>query len=163
GNLCVQVFFALSGFLIGGILARSSLQDLPRFYYNRTTRIWVPYLIAVGILALGCAVKRQPCDLKLLEFFSYMVTFLYNTFGVDQLAAFADRMPLHGTGNHVWSICVEEQFYLIAPLVLVLLPRGRVAVLLLAWLLNFLCPHNFAGISLGVLLALSQKRYGDWF
>src|SRR5262249_5108217 len=97
------------------------------------------------------------------EFFFYMVTVVYNTFGVGQLAEFADRMPLHGTGNHVWSICVEQQFYLIAPLVLVLLPRGRVAVLLLVWLLNFLCPHNFAGVSLGVLLAPSQKRYGDWF
>jgi peptidoglycan/LPS O-acetylase OafA/YrhL len=163
GNVCVQLFFALSGFLIGGILVRNTVKDLPRFYYNRSTRIWVPYFVAIGILALVCLAKRQPWDGKLLEFFVYKVTFVYNTFGIDQLNAYVNRMPLQGTGNHFWSICVEEQFYLFAPLLVVLWPRGRVAVLVLAWLLNFIYPHNFAAISLGVLLALSQRRYGDWF
>ena len=39
GNLAVQVFFALSGWLIGGILVRSDTKHLPRFYFNRATRI----------------------------------------------------------------------------------------------------------------------------
>jgi peptidoglycan/LPS O-acetylase OafA/YrhL len=163
GNACVQVFFALSGFLIGGILVRNTLKDLPRFYYNRTTRIWIPYFLAIGILLLGCLLKRQPFDGKLLEFFFYKATFVYNTFGVDQLEHARLRMPLESTGNHFWSICVEEQFYLMAPLVVILWPRGRVAILILAWLVNFVFPHNFAAMSLGVLLALSQKNYGDWF
>ena len=46
GNLAVQVFFALSGWLIGGILLRLSTDDLPRFYFNRALRIWIPYYIA---------------------------------------------------------------------------------------------------------------------
>jgi peptidoglycan/LPS O-acetylase OafA/YrhL len=163
GNLCVQVFFALSGFLIGGILVRNTIKDLPRFYYNRSTRIWVPYFLAIAVLFVGCLAKRQPWDGKLLEFFFYKVAFVYNTFGASQLSEFAGRMPLQGTGNHFWSICVEEQFYLVAPLVVVLWRRGRVAVLVLAWLVNFIYPHDFAAISLGVLLALSQKHYGDWF
>jgi peptidoglycan/LPS O-acetylase OafA/YrhL len=41
-NLAVQIFFALSGWLIGGILLRTDVQDLPRFYFNRATRIWIP-------------------------------------------------------------------------------------------------------------------------
>ena len=42
-NFAVQVFFALSGWLIGGILFDSDRGKLPRFYFNRATRIWAPY------------------------------------------------------------------------------------------------------------------------
>src|SRR4051794_24080006 len=35
GNFAVQVFFALSGWLIGGILLRAEFKRLPHFYYNR--------------------------------------------------------------------------------------------------------------------------------
>ncbi len=48
GNLAVQVFFfALSGWLIGGILLNYAKADLPRFFYNRVTRIWAPYVVAI--------------------------------------------------------------------------------------------------------------------
>jgi peptidoglycan/LPS O-acetylase OafA/YrhL len=42
GNLAVQVFFALSGFLIGGILLTTRRAELPHFFFNRATRIWIP-------------------------------------------------------------------------------------------------------------------------
>jgi peptidoglycan/LPS O-acetylase OafA/YrhL len=163
GNACVQVFFALSGFLIGGILCRTERAQLPRFYFNRVTRIWIPYAIAILLLLAMTLVKRQKVDLKMTEFFVYMATFVYNYFGPPQLATARERMPLEGTGNHFWSICVEEQFYLIAPFIVVLLPRVRVALLLLVWALNFWKPHDFAGIALGVLLALSLRHYGEWY
>src|SRR5690242_14481489 len=43
GNLAVQVFFALSGWLIGSILCNTKPGELNRFYFNRATRIWIPY------------------------------------------------------------------------------------------------------------------------
>lgn len=165
GNACVQVFFALSGFLIGGLLTKSAPKDLPRFYFNRATRIWVPYAIATGMLLAATALRQGLRDPKLWEFFFYKATFVYNAFGPPQLAAFRDHMPLQGTGNHFWSICVEEQFYLIAPFVIVLLRRRLVAYLLLVGLvvLNFFYPHNFAAVALGVLLALSRDAVGPWY
>ena len=48
GNLAVQIFFALSGWLIGGILLRTERTGLPRFYFNRATRIWIPYFGAIA-------------------------------------------------------------------------------------------------------------------
>ena len=45
-DFAVQVFFALSGWPIGGLLVQAS--DLRRFYFNRALRIWGPYLLALG-------------------------------------------------------------------------------------------------------------------
>jgi peptidoglycan/LPS O-acetylase OafA/YrhL len=159
GNACVQVFFALSGFLIGGILLKTKPKDLPRFYYNRSIRIWIPYFIAIALLAAVTALKQGFHDPKFSEFLAYMATFTYNWFGPPQLEASHTHMPLDGTGNHFWSICVEEQFYLIAPLMLTMTGRfPAVAILISLIALNFFAPHHFASISVGVLLAVSGTR-----
>jgi len=165
-DLCVKVFFALSGFLIGGILLRTRPQDLPRFYFNRVTRIWIPYAIAIGLLLLGTIAYGQPLIARTLEFFFYKVTFVYNVFGPPQLARFANLMPLKGTGNHFWSICVEEQFYLVAPLVIIFFRRLRVPLLIAVWLIGTVFQNtsvNFSPIALGVLLAISKARFGSWY
>ena len=165
-DLCVKVFFALSGFLIGGILLRTRPRDLPRFYFNRVTRIWIPYGIALALLLLGTIVYGQPLILRTLEFFFYKLTFVYNIFGPPQLERFVNLMPLKGTGNFVWSICVEEQFYLIAPLVIIFLRGLRVPVLIAVWAVCTIYPNtsvNFAPIALGVLLAISKERFGAWY
>jgi peptidoglycan/LPS O-acetylase OafA/YrhL len=156
GNSCVQIFFVLSGFLIGGILLRSKVDDLPRFYFNRATRIWSPYAIAIALLALVTFVKQGLHDPKFFEFFFYMATFVYNWFGPPQLAASVHHMPLDGTANHFWSICVEEQFYLVAPIAILLLPR--IGLLLCLGLATALSPNYFASISLGVILAITGPR-----
>jgi peptidoglycan/LPS O-acetylase OafA/YrhL len=164
GNACVQVFFALSGFLIGGILLRSSRSDLARFYFNRSTRIWIPYGIAILLLFAATALKQSLTDPKIWEFFFYDVTFVYNWFGPPQLATSVLRMPLNGTGNHFWSICVEEQFYLLAPFLLLFVSRQALVLVLVAlFVVNFFYSHDFAAIALGVLLAISRERFGDWY
>jgi peptidoglycan/LPS O-acetylase OafA/YrhL len=162
GNFCVQVFFALSGYLIGGLLQRSDREDLPRFYFNRALRIWIPYAIAIFLLFLVTAIKQGLHDPKFFEFFFYMVTFVYNWFGPPQLAEFIHRMPLDGTANHFWSICVEEQFYLLAPFLIVFLNRSiAVGALVALVVLNFFVPHDFCSIALGALMALCGREY--WF
>lgn len=65
GNFAVQVFFALSGWLIGGILLKISLKDLPRFYFNRALRIWAPYYIAL-LLLITASLLKEPITLKWL-------------------------------------------------------------------------------------------------
>lgn len=165
GDLAVQIFFALSGWLIGNILLRSTPADLPRFYFHRAARIWIPYAVAV-LLLVSCSLLKDRITAKWLEFVFYDLTFVYNFFGPPQLATAAAQMPLAGTGNHFWSICAEEQFYLLAPL-LITVPT-KVGRSILFWCgisaAALTCPwwNYFGSISLGVLAAVIQLRIGAW-
>jgi peptidoglycan/LPS O-acetylase OafA/YrhL len=163
GNLSVQVFFALSGWLIGSILLNTKKEDLPRFFFNRVTRIWIPYALAITLL-LGASLLRDPVTSKWLEFAFYKLTFVYNFFGPTQLADFRQQMPLSGTGNHFWSICAEEQFYLLAPLIIVLTP-ARLGKSLVLWLLLSalaVSTQIYGSIALGVTAAVLRYYFGDW-
>jgi peptidoglycan/LPS O-acetylase OafA/YrhL len=162
GNFCVQVFFALSGYLIGGILRDARAESLPRFYFNRSTRIWIPYFVAIALLAIATVAKHQPVTSKLLEFFFDKVTFTYNFYGPPQLHL-REAMPLQGTGHHFWSICVEEQFYLLAPLVIIGLRKHATwGILALGGAASLKYPGFFGSITLGVLLALSERSWSAW-
>lgn len=161
GNLAVQVFFALSGWLIGGILLRLSSSDLPRFYFNRAVRIWIPYFLAFGLLIVA-SLLRDPVDAKWMEIVFYKLSFVYNIFGTPQLAEYRAAMPLDGTGSHFWSVNAEEQFYLIAPLLLVLAAAkyGRTVLLWLVLALAAWFTSLYASIVFGVLAAVVVYRHG---
>jgi len=159
GNLAVQVFFALSGWLISGILLRSRPADLPRFFYNRATRIWLPYFAAVAAL-YGLATLKEGGFTP--RFLIHDVTFTHNWF-IQKVPAILAAMPMHGSGAGFWSIAVEEQFYLIAPLLIVLSPWGRkLEVWMLIALLACVSDSWYAAISLGVFASLARERFGDW-
>ena len=163
GSIAVEVFFAMSGWLIGGILLNLKKEDLLRFYFNRAVRIWIPYFFAL-FLIVGVGFLKDDITVKWFEIVFYKLTFVYNIFGTTQLAEFSRQMPLEGTGNHFWSVNAEEQFYLIAPLLLVLLNRaGRhpvlwIALSLLSWWLLI-----YPSIFVGVLAAVLANRYGDFY
>lgn len=160
GNFAVQIFFALSGWLIGGILLTTRPGQLPRFYFNRAVRIWVPYYLAAALL-LALSALREPITPKWVEIVNYKLTFVYNLFGVPQLALFHDAMPQKGSLSHFWSVNVEEQFYLLAPLLLVLLAHrfGR-SPWLWALLSAIGLRYGLGAITLGVLAATIVHRHG---
>lgn len=164
GNYSVQIFFALSGWLIGGILLQSAPRQLPRFYFNRAARIWIPYFLAIALLMVASLLKDRVTS-KWTEIFFYDWTFVYDFFGPPQLAAFGNAMPLQGTGNSFWSICAEEQFYLLAPFLIVLVPF-RAGKNILFWLIVAAIAlagpywNYFGSISVGVLAAVIAGHIG---
>ncbi len=126
GGLGVDIFFVISGYLIGGIILRESDAgnfSLLRFYERRLRRI-VPALLASMIAVLAAsALLLMPNDLAngaisaaaaLLS-----VSNLYFWHKVDYFNEAAADMPL----LHTWSLGVEEQFYIAAPIILILLAR----------------------------------------
>jgi peptidoglycan/LPS O-acetylase OafA/YrhL len=160
--LAVQVFFALSGWLIGGILLKTRPAGLPRFYFNRVVRIWGPYYAALAIL-IGVSLLRDHVTPKWSEFVFYKCTFVYNAFGPPQLEKHRQEMPLAGSGNHFWSVNGEEQFYLVAPILLVAVSPliGRAVCTWIAISLLSLCfVPLYASIAMGVTAALVISKTG---
>lgn len=156
GHMAVEVFFALSGWLIGGILLRTDRRELPRFFFNRSTRIWIPYALAM-VLLYGVALLHEGASLFWFKYLLFDVTFTHQLFTIFPAAL--DEMPLDGSGNQFWSISVEEQFYLIAPLLILFVKQGKSLWLwlIIAIMLGAFESH-FAAIALGVCAAIVESR-----
>jgi peptidoglycan/LPS O-acetylase OafA/YrhL len=108
GHFAVTVFFALSGFLITYLLLREKERtqqiNIFAFYMRRTLRIWPLYFAFFGVALLfnwatGTAYSKLLIPFYIL--FAANIPFSANTF-----------MP---NAAHLWSLGVEEQFYLIWP------------------------------------------------
>ena len=156
GNLAVQTFFALSGWLIGSILLETNAAHLNRFYFKRVTRVWIPYFFTVVALYLASALFEGSRSTRWWEFLIYDVTFTHNWFTLSPDPKIAiEQMPFKGTGNGLWSISLEEQFYLVSPLIITLMPYGKsvgVWLAIAAWAL--ISPGYYASICFGVLAAV---------
>lgn len=155
GGLAVKVFFALSGWLIGGILLDTKLRELPRFFFNRVTRIWLPYFVAIFLL-YGLAVFKGGIDFFWFKYLLLDVTFTHQLYTFFPIAHF--EMPMDGSGNQFWSLSVEEQFYLVAPLIMLFVPMGKsiwvwFPIALMTVGLNW----NAGSVSVGVCAAILQR------
>lgn len=112
----VDIFFVLSGFLIGGIILdkRSSPNFYKAFYARRATRIFPAYFLLVGIAFLPLGTLGVHADSGDVPFVAY-ATFTANLFTAAGLQFSYWLGPL-------WSICIEEQFYIVAPFLLRFVP-----------------------------------------
>jgi len=130
GYVGVDVFFVISGFLITTILLED--QSIVRFYQRRARRI-LPALFAliVGVLLAGLIILL-PHDLAMLgKSSAAALLFGSNIWFWRQSGYFATETELWPL-LHTWSLGVEEQFYIVFPLIVFLFrrwPRPRLAVL----------------------------------
>jgi peptidoglycan/LPS O-acetylase OafA/YrhL len=177
----MDLFFVLSGFLIGSILlhsvASSGTANLRRFYLRRAFRTFPPYYVVLTILAaIGPLTSAQHRHL----WFEYV--YLTN-YGGHPLRPGDLVMPWG------WSLALEEQFYLAVPFLLLLLyrfrsDRARLTLLGGLWIsalvirLALYIPHpywnefeqydhlyykthaRFDTLIAGVALAYVQRRWG---
>ncbi len=139
GWMGVDLFFVLSGYLIGQqVLVRHRRGDvgtLKAFYRRRAYRILPAYLVVVAFYFLFPGLREQQAIQPLWQF----LTFSMNLF-VDQRVAHAF--------SSAWSLCVEEHFYLIFPIAVLVLAPGasakRVTTVLLGLMLAGLAWRGFA-------------------
>jgi peptidoglycan/LPS O-acetylase OafA/YrhL len=132
GWLGVQLFFVLSGFLITDILLRMK-EKLPRrefftkFYGRRFLRIFPLYYFYL-ILLTALIFLLPVLDLKGLrteisaKFFNQIWVATFYAYDFFHASSFFVRSHFF---THLWSLSVEEQFYLIWPLLIFLTPREK--------------------------------------
>lgn len=199
GFIGVDVFFVISGFLVGGALAREVMDtgriQFAEFYARRVRRI-APLAAVVGIVTtIACAALFSPLDLMLWgqpwdspsamkDAIAVAVSLPNLWFGISQ----------HGYVNadvispftQYWSLGVEEQFYLVAPLAFVALwaaaRRGRSAFLLTLGVVivgsfDYALVRNYGGsfdaffdpiariweLAIGALVAIAGSSGRRWF
>jgi peptidoglycan/LPS O-acetylase OafA/YrhL len=145
GSYGVSLFFVISGFLITRILIAS--QDRPRrealkgFYARRALRTFPAYYLVLGLAAATVGIAYLPL------FVLYVMNWgaFFYTWAQPGLVD-APWDPARMYGIHFWSLCVEEQFYLVFPLLFCFMRPGypRLRWLLALWAASIACRFLFA-------------------
>ena len=137
GQAGVDVFFVLSGFLITTLLLQERRVTLGirlgAFYMRRVLRLY-PALIAAVILAIALAALKVPVFGATFASFratSKAVPFaLLYTMNVARATGWSSG----GFLGHTWSLAIEEQFYLVWPIVVIAVMRRRGRASTLGWI-----------------------------
>lgn len=130
GWMGVDLFFVLSGYLIGSQLlrpyTRGNHPSIGGFYMRRAFRVLPAYLTVLLLYFAIPGFREAPGLSPAWQFLSFT-----ENFRIDYLN---DR-----AFSHVWSLCVEEHFYLVLPLLILLLMRRPSFSKALALILGILC------------------------
>lgn len=123
----VDLFFVLSGFLIGGIVLdnRQAPNFISVFYGRRALRILPLYWLLLVAFAASAALLGGRISAGADEWLhgNPQSLFTYLTFGQNIASGFfSPTVAEPGWLNVTWSLAVEEHFYLVVPLALVVLP-----------------------------------------
>lgn len=162
GWIGVDLFFVLSGFLITGILwdSKGKPHALHDFYIRRGLRIWPLYYGVLFVLFV----------LSLAAHWTLSGYYLLWVFHLGNYARFVTNFPVDfitktGSGydtslvsfGHFWSLCVEEQFYLLWPLV-VMTVRSKKRLLQICLAVLLFCPVLRYVLSTHVSFSLLSKE-----
>lgn len=158
GGLGVTTFFFLSGFLITTLLLREWRAEgrvkAGAFYARRVLRLYPPLLVYLSAVVLWRLARAESVDALGLAGALF--------YGGNYLAALApDRIQAFGT--HLWSLAVEEHFYLAYPLVFAALARSpRPMAILVACCLAALAlrvGYALAGVPDGYVIFATESRF----
>ena len=148
----IQLFFVLSGFLIGGILWKAKFSEqstsakLKNFWARRTLRIFPLYF--GWLIFLGITYLLFHFPIYYTGNIAYLATYTFN------FTRTFDGWQGNPLFTHLWSLSVEEQFYLFFPLLIFFLPARVVKIVIITViaispLLHFLLGQYY--LSMGLL------------
>ncbi|MGC4379298.1 acyltransferase family protein [Fictibacillus sp. Mic-4] len=122
GFLGVTVFFVLSGYLITDLLvaewSRTGRLDMKDFWIRRARRL-LPALLVMLVLVVAWVTLFHPTLLpKLRGDVVASIFYVSNWWSIFHHVSYFESFGLPSPINNLWSLAVEEQFYLIWPLIL---------------------------------------------
>jgi peptidoglycan/LPS O-acetylase OafA/YrhL len=171
GFIGVDIFFVISGYLISLQIYRQTLSDrfsIADFYRRRVKRIAPAMLTVLAVTVLAAEVLLRPADSEavsrsgLWTLVSLANVYFWLHEDSSYFAAATDELPL----LHYWSLGVEEQFYLIWPLILLLVGK-RIVSSRFGWALgivivaSFLFGQYFFSTDSGFVYYMLPARAGE--
>lgn len=149
GAFGVDLFFLLSGFLITSLLLRERTGngsiDIKSFYVRRILRIWPLYFFIIGFAFVFARYGTHE------EFHAKDI--YPHVFFVSNFTMISANSWCAGKLFVLWSICIEEQFYLVIPLLLAFVPIKK-----LPWVFG-----GFILVSILTRVYLFQHYQYPWF
>src|SRR5215469_3867521 len=128
GFVGVDVFFVISGFLITGIVW-SGIQDqefsLQDFYVRRIKRIFPALFTVLLLCSIAAFIFLIPSDLEKFGQSGNSAILFYSNFYWLKHTEYFDAPARENLLLHTWSLAVEEQFYGVWPLILLLLAKAK--------------------------------------
>jgi peptidoglycan/LPS O-acetylase OafA/YrhL len=143
GDVGVTIFFFLSGYLITTLLRReydkTQRISLVKFYLRRSIRILPPAYISIALCLLVGAVALDGAGVTI----GGVLAELFNVTNYYMIVQYATTGDAHTGLPHessmLWSLAVEEHFYLIFPALMILLLWRRLSYRAIGWILISAC------------------------
>ncbi|WP_054025612.1 acyltransferase family protein [Bacillus sp. FJAT-28004] len=141
GLLGVTMFFVLSGYLITDILlkqlSQSKTLDLKTFFIRRARRLLPAMFLMIAVVSLWLLISDTGRLLSLKGDIGSALLYISNWYLIFHDVSYFESFGPASPFGHLWSLAVEEQFYLIWPLVLLAVirfspKRGKLALWTLA-------------------------------
>lgn len=171
GDLGVTFFFVLSGFLITYLLMSEKHQkgniDIKKFYVRRLLRIWPVYFITIFIAVWGLPFLVDLIGMRgnlPFDIFSNLQSYPWYVFFIGNFNMFLNTPP-SVTLAILWSISVEEQFYLLWPLIVKFVKQKTVPVLLglvvvISTIYRFIYAYNYNAVKYSTFSVMSDIAIG---
>ena len=123
GFLGVDIFFVISGFLITGIIITEIQQNsfsFKQFYTRRIKRIYPAFITVMALVSFIASAIFIYNDFNQLRKTIELATAFLSNFYLGLTQGYFDLSANENPVLHIWSLAVEEQYYLIFPLILIL-------------------------------------------